>query len=423
MPTIGYADDLYRFMYVICEFVMLIFKRCHNLLKHESAVGVLLLLSAILAMIVSNSPLEKYYDLLLSVPITVAVGSFSIIKPVLLWVNDGLMALFFLLIGLEVKREFLIGELSQKSQVILPAAGALGGMVVPAAIYILFNYNDKVGMNGWAIPTATDIAFSLGVLALLGSRVPSSLKIFLMALAIMDDLGAIIIIAVFYTTDLSLLSIVLASVCLVSLIIFNRIGVARSGVYMTVGVIMWACVLKSGVHATLAGVALAFTIPINIKNANRKPLLISIEHSLHDSVNYWIIPIFAFMNAGVSVSLTSMSDLINPTPLGIILGLFIGKQVGIFGFVWITIKLGFSRLPKGANWMHIYGLSILCGIGFTMSLFVGSLAFDKVGEDYIIASRTSILIGSLLSAVVAYIILRFCAHTKPMKVETSLNSQ
>ena len=375
-------------------------------LQQETSVGILLIGATALAMLAANTPLDTFYDLLLSVPITVAVGALEISKPMLLWINDGLMALFFLLIGLEVKREFVDGELSTPSQVVLPAVAALGGMVIPALCYVLLNYDDPIALKGWAIPSATDIAFSLGVLALLGSRVPTSVKIFLMALAIIDDLGAIIIIALFYTTDLSTVSIVLASICMVILIFLNRVGITSLGPYMLVGVIMWTCVLKSGVHATLAGVALAFTIPMRAVNEHGNSPLKELEHKLHSWVNYFIIPLFAFSNAGVALGWEQLKGLLEPSPMGVIVGLFIGKQLGVFTFTWVTIKLGFAKLPTGATWRHIYGMAILCGIGFTMSLFIGSLAFETEGTEYLIADRAGILLGSLLSAVVGYLVLK-----------------
>lgn len=378
-----------------------------RLSRHEAFASILLIMAAVLAMIAANTPLNVYYDQLLSVPVIVSIGSLAVAKPILLWINDGLMAIFFLLIGLEVKREFLEGELSSCSRVVLPVMAALGGMVVPALCYALLNYGDPIGIKGWAIPAATDIAFSLGVLAMLGKRVPPSLKLFLLALAIIDDLGAIVIIALFYTTDLAVESIVLASVCLMLLIAFNRFGVSRSGPYIVVGVIMWACVLKSGVHATLSGVALAFTIPVRIRNEYGRSLLVDLERRLHDSVNYWILPIFAFANAGVGLSVAQFQSLLNPSPLGVVIGLFVGKQLGVFGFTWLTIKAGIARLPTGTSWMHIYGMSVLCGIGFTMSLFISTLAFETIGSAYLIADRVGILVGSFLSAIVGYIVLRY----------------
>ncbi|WP_281648737.1 Na+/H+ antiporter NhaA [Parendozoicomonas sp. Alg238-R29] len=375
-------------------------------LHKDTSVGILLVGAAILAMLAANTPLDTFYNMLLSVPITVAIGALEISKPMLLWINDGLMALFFLLIGLEVKREFISGELSSRSQIVLPAVAAVGGMVVPALFYIVLNYDNPIAIKGWAIPTATDIAFSLGVLALLGSRVPPALKIFLMALAIIDDLGAIIIIALFYTSELSTISIVLASICLVVLVFFNRAGVTRLGPYMFVGVIMWTCVLKSGVHATLAGVALAFTIPLRALNEDGRSPLVELEHKLHSWVNFFILPLFAFANAGVAMSWAQVQGLMDPSPLGVITGLFLGKQIGVFLFTAVTIKFGFARLPTGTKWLHIYGMSLLCGIGFTMSLFIGSLAFETTGAEYLIADRAGILVGSFLSAVIGFLVLK-----------------
>ncbi len=380
-----------------------------NFLKKDTSVGLMLIGAAALAMLAANTPLATWYNLLLSVPITVGIGSLEIAKPMLLWINDGLMAVFFLLIGLEVKREFISGELSSPSQVVLPAVAAVGGMVVPALFYFALNYDNAIALKGWAIPTATDIAFSLGILALLGTRIPPALKIFLMALAIIDDLGAIIIIALFYTSDLSTTSISLATVCLVALIAMNFLGVKRLGPYMFIGLIMWTCVLKSGVHATLAGVALAFTIPLRAINESGESPLVLLEHKLHGWVNHFILPVFAFANAGVALSISQIQGLLDPSPLGVISGLFLGKQVGVFLFSYFVIALGFAKLPTGTRLMHIYGVSIICGIGFTMSLFIGSLAFEKTGAEYLIADRAGILVGSFLSAVFGYIVLRYFA--------------
>ena len=381
-------------------------------LHKETSVGILLVGAAILAMVAANTPLNTYYDLLLDVPITVAVGALEISKPMLLWVNDGMMALFFLLIGLEVKREFISGQLSTPSQIILPGVAAIGGMLVPALIYVAFNYDNPIAIKGWAIPTATDIAFSLGILALLGSRVPPSLKIFLMALAIIDDLGAIIIIALFYTAELSTISISLAAACIVVLILLNKLGVVRLGPYVLVGVIMWVCVLKSGVHATLAGVALAFTIPMRALDETGRSPLMTMERQLHGWVNFFVLPIFAFANAGVALTWNQLTGLAAPSPMGVILGLFLGKQIGVFLFSYVLIKSGKAQLPEGTNWAHIYGVSALCGIGFTMSLFIGSLAFETVGTEYFIADRAGILVGSLLSAICGLLVLR-CAKPTP----------
>ncbi len=380
-------------------------KSFQRFMHNDTSVGILLIGAAALAMLCANTGLYKYYDMLLEVPVIVAVGALEISKPLLLWINDGLMALFFLLIGLEVKRELISGELSSPSQIVLPGVAAIGGMVVPALFYVALNYNNDIALQGWAIPTATDIAFSLGVLALLGSRVPPTLKLFLMALAIIDDLGAIIIIALFYTSQLSTVSILLASACLVILTIFNRTGVTRLGPYMLVGMIMWVCVLKSGVHATLAGVALAFAIPMKVVDEDGNSPLEALEHRLHRWVNFFILPLFAFTNAGVALSVQQITGLMEPSPLGVITGLFLGKQIGIFLFSFVLIKMGYAKLPTGASWIQLYGVSVLCGIGFTMSLFIGSLAFETTGAEYLIADRAGILLGSFMSAVLGYVVL------------------
>jgi len=376
-------------------------------LKLESAGGVLLVIATVMALIMKNSAYSDWYGALLNTPVNVAIGEFQIAKPLLLWINDGLMAVFFFVVGLELKREFLEGELSNRDQIILPAFAATGGMLVPAAIYAYINWGHPVTMNGWAIPAATDIAFALGVLALLGSRVPVTLKLFLMALAILDDVGAIIIIALFYTTELSTLSLTTAGICLFLLIYLNKRGVTHLPVYIFIGVIMWASVLKSGVHATLAGVFLAFTIPLrDAENPQHSPLR-QLEHELHPSVAYVILPLFAFANAGVPLAGMTIKALLEPVSLGIIAGLFIGKQLGVFSFAWLAIKLKLARLPEKVSWTQLYGAAILCGIGFTMSLFIASLAFEHVGQEYIRQVRLGILTASLLSAVLGYLLLRF----------------
>ena len=366
----------------------------------EAASGLLLIAAAALALIVNNSPLSHYYTAFLDVPVAVQIGALQIAKPSLLWINDGLMALFFLLIGLEVKRELLEGQLSKPSQVVLPGAAAIGGMVVPALIYWFINKDYPDALGGWAIPMATDIAFALGVLALLGKRVPVSLKLFLMTLAIIDDLGAIIVIAVFYSSELSGVSLLLAAACLIVLIAMNRMGVIKVAPYMIVGLILWVCVLKSGVHATLAGVTLAFCIPLRTKNSETSPLM-TIEHALHPWVAYAILPLFAFANAGVSLSGVSLHSFVSHVPMGIAAGLLIGKTLGVFGLTWIAIKTGMAALPAGSNWGQVFGVAILCGIGFTMSLFVGSLAF-VAGSDYVGMDRMGILTGSILAALLGY---------------------
>ncbi|MES9830388.1 MAG: Na+/H+ antiporter NhaA [Candidatus Thiodiazotropha sp.] len=378
-----------------------------DFMRQDSSSGILLIFAAILAMILENSPLNWFYDALLDTPVEIRIGELHLAKPLLLWINDGLMAVFFMLIGLEVKREFLEGELSRLDQIILPGLGAIGGMLVPAAIYYWLNQSDPVALNGWAIPAATDIAFALGIISLLGKRVPVSLRVFLMALAIFDDLGAIIIIAIFYTADLSFASLIIAVVAITVLFVLNMLQVSRVSAYVMVGVILWVAVLKSGVHATLAGVILGLMIPIkDPKNSDRSPLR-EVEHGLHQWVAILIVPLFAFANAGVSLSGLTFDALLEPIPLGIAAGLFVGKQIGIMLFCGVAIVLGFAKLPNGASWSGFYATTILCGIGFTMSLFIASLAFEQGGTSSIImGDRLGILLGSGLSAVIGYLILR-----------------
>ena len=370
----------------------------------EAASGLLLIAAAILALIINNSPLSWLYSGLLDTPVVAQIGALKIAKPLLLWINDGLMALFFLLIGLEVKREVLDGQLSKPSQIVLPGAAAIGGMVVPALIYWFLNKDNPPALNGWAIPTATDIAFALGVLALLGKRVPVSLKLFLMTLAIIDDLGAIIIIAIFYSGTLSTLSLALAAACIAALIGMNRAGVVKLGPYMIIGLILWVCVLKSGVHATLAGVTLAFCIPLRTKNAEPSPLQ-TLEHALHPWVAYGILPLFAFANAGLSLSGVTLESFTHDVPMGIAVGLLLGKTIGVFGLTWLAVKTGIAGLPQGANWGQVLGVAILCGIGFTMSLFVGSLAFEAGSSEYAGMDRMGILTGSLFAALIGYTVM------------------
>ena len=372
-------------------------KIIQSFIKKESSAGILLIFVTILALFLSNSLFADLYTAFLHLPIEIRVGDLHIDKHLYHWVNDGLMAVFFLLIGLEVKREVLEGHLSSLTQIALPSIAAMGGMCVPALIYIVFNVNDAFALKGWAIPTATDIAFALGILSLLGSRIPISLKIFLMALAIIDDLGAIVIIAFFYTAELSTLALSVATACLIFLVIFNFLGVNRKTAYVLVGLVLWVSVLKSGVHATLAGVALAFTIPLHLAK--------SLEHDLHYWVAFLILPLFAFVNAGINLEGLSLSLMTHSVPLGIVLGLFLGKQLGVFGFSWIAIKLGLASLPQGSNWRQLYGVAVLTGIGFTMSLFVGSLAFTD-DQIYQQADKLAILLGSFLSGSVGYFILR-----------------
>jgi len=347
-------------------------------MRKESSSGILLIFATILALLLSNSFLAPIYESFLHIPVGIRLGSLQLDKSLYHWVNDGLMAIFFLLIGMEVKRELLEGHLSSISQVALPGIAAVGGMVIPAAIYLTLNKDNPIAINGWAVPTATDIAFALGVLSLLGKRIPASLKIFLMTLAIIDDLGAIVIIAIFYTTKLSLISLTVAGIALAILILLNKFGVTRKAAYFIVGIVLWLSVLKSGVHATLAGVALGFTIPLVGKDEKSQPIspLQELEHSLHPWVAFFILPLFAFVNAGVNVTQISFAQIAGSVPLGIMLGLFVGKQLGVFGFSWLAIKFKLARLPEGSNWIKLYGISVLTGIGFTMSLFILSLAFE-----------------------------------------------
>jgi NhaA family Na+:H+ antiporter len=382
-----------------------------DFMRHEAASGIILVAAAALAMLMDNSPLAPIYDGLLSVPAAVQIGALAISKPLLLWINDGLMAVFFLLVGLEIKREMLEGELSSLRQAALPGLAAVGGMAVPALVFAAINMGDPEALRGWAIPAATDIAFALGVLALLGPRVPISLKVFLLALAIIDDLGAIVIIAIFYTADLGVVPLALASIGILGLFVLNRLGVTRPAAYILVGIAIWVCVLKSGVHATLAGVALAFAIPMRDRsNPTRSPLK-AWEHLLHPWVAYGIMPVFAFANAGVSLTGFQFSDLFAPLPLGIALGLFLGKQLGICGAVWLAVRTGLARLPEDVNWMQIYGVSLLAGIGFTMSLFIGSLAFSD--PEHAAMVRIGVIFGSLLSGVGGFVILRFAVRAGP----------
>ncbi len=378
-----------------------------DFLKMESASGILLMGATVLAMVAANSFVSQYYSALFQIPVEIRVGALHIAKPMLLWINDGLMAIFFLLIGLEVKRELLEGQLSSLSQVALPGMAAVGGMVAPALCYVLLNLGDSEALSGWAIPAATDIAFALGVLALLGERVPPSLKIYLMALAIMDDLGAIVIIALFYSGDLSVSMLIGAGILLVVLWGINRAGVTALTPYAVVGIVLWICVLKSGVHATLAGVALAFAIPLKSRQDPEHSPLHELEHALHPWVAYGIMPVFAFANAGVPLSGMGLASLFEPVPLGILLGLFLGKQLGVFGLSWVAIRLGWARLPEQGSLRQLYGVAALCGIGFTMSLFIGGLAFEHTQNAvYLVTHRLGILVGSLLSGVAGYLILR-----------------
>ncbi len=369
----------------------------------ESSSGVLLLAAALLAMLAANTGALPYYEAFLALPVEVQVGSLHLAKPLLLWINDGLMAVFFLVVGLEIKRELLEGELSTPAQAALPAIAALGGMVVPAAIFLAFNGDDPVAARGWAVPTATDIAFALGVLTLAGDRVPSSLKIFLLALAIIDDVGAIVIIAIFYSGDLSWPALLAGGIATLLLVALNRFGVRRVAPYVLVGICLWVCVLKSGVHATLAGVITAFAVPIAAAGDKPSPAR-SLETSLHPWVAFLVMPLFGFANAGVSLAGVGLGVLSGGVTLGIAAGLFIGKQVGAFGAALLAVRLGIGRWPEGASRSGLYGACTLAGIGFTMSLFIGMLAWDE--PDQAAPLRLGVLLGSLLSGVVGYLILK-----------------
>ncbi|WP_042693576.1 Na+/H+ antiporter NhaA [Azospirillum sp. B506] len=379
-------------------------RRLATFLKTESASGVVLMIAAVLALIWANSPAAPLYDAILATKVAVTAGGAGLDKPLILWINDGLMAIFFLLVGLEIKREVLEGELSSPAKAMLPGIAALGGMAVPALVYCLFARAEPGALQGWAIPAATDIAFALGVLALLGNRVPGSLRVFLLALAIMDDLGAIVIIAVFYSHGLVPLALGLAAASAVGLWLLNRAGVRSLAPYLLLGLVLWVCVLKSGIHATLAGVVLAFAIPLRVKDRDGKRTkdapLHSLEHALHPWVAFLIMPVFALSNAGVPLDGITPASLLEPVPLGIALGLFLGKQMGVFLAVWIAVHIGVVDRPARASWGQIYGVAVLTGIGFTMSLFIGTLAFAD--PQHAVAVRLGVLTGSLASALVGY---------------------
>ena len=384
-------------------------------LKFEAAGGIVLIIAAALALVLANSPLDTIYLAFLDIPLAIQVGDLVIAKPMLLWINDGLMAMFFFLVGLEIKREFLEGELSSRSQIVLPAMGAVGGMAVPALIFVVINLGHPEHLNGWAIPAATDIAFALGILALLGSRAPLSLKVLLTAIAIIDDLGAIMILAVFYTDDLSLVALGFGFIFLLGLIAINGLKVTRLAPYVLLGIALWICVLKSGVHATLAGVITAFAIPLRPKGDQEHSLLRQVEHGLHPWIAFAILPIFAFANAGVSFTGMDLGSLIEPVKLGVSLGLFVGKQIGVFGLLWLCVRLGWSPLPPDTNWVQLYGVALLCGVGFTMSLFIGSLAFEHTSFDAPI--RLGVLTGSIVSGLCGYLLIRFGPVGAPKQPE------
>jgi NhaA family Na+:H+ antiporter len=372
--------------------------------KLESASGLLLIGATVAAMVMANiPPALAVYDWVLGLHLTVTVGGLGVDKPLLLWVNDALMVFFFMLVGLELKREVVEGQLSRADQVVLPVLAAVGGLVVPAAIYWYINGEFPDQKNGWAIPTATDIAFALAMLSLLGSRVPLALKIFLTTIAIVDDIAAIVIIALFYTSDLSVVSLGLAGMGILALAILNRARVVRLAPYMLTALFIWLCVLKSGVHATLAGVIVAAFIPLRAGD-DQSPAR-HLEHTLHPWVAFAVLPIFAFANAGVSFLGMGLGTITNGVPLGIILGLFFGKQIGVFGMVVLARLLRLAQLPEGTTWLQVYGVAVLCGIGFTMSLFIGTLAFEHGNFDLLGGVKIGVLIGSLLSAATGVLIL------------------
>lgn len=365
--------------------------------KLESAGGILLVIAAAIAMTIANSPLNEIYQ--------GALHSYVFGMSVSHWINDGLMAVFFLLIGLEVKRELLEGALKSRETAIFPAIAAVGGMLAPALIYVLFNSGDAEAIQGWAIPAATDIAFALGIMALLGKRVPVSLKVFLLALAIIDDLGVVVIIALFYTSDLSTIALTVGFIMTAVLFMLNAKHVTKLSAYLIVGLILWVAVLKSGVHATLAGVVIGFAIPLKGNKGEHSPLK-NLEHALHPYVAFGILPLFAFANAGISLEGVSFSSLASTLPLGVALGLLIGKPLGIFSFSVIAVKAGVAKLPEGINFKHIFAVSVLCGIGFTMSIFISSLAFGSANVDYDTYARLGILMGSTTAAILGYVLLR-----------------
>ena len=374
------------------------FSRIQEFIRLETSGGVVLMIAAIFAMIIANTPLSATYDLILGAYIKVGIGNFEIAKPAILWINDGLMAIFFFLVGLEIKREVLAGELSSFDKAILPIMAAIGGMAVPGIIFAIVNWGTPENLNGWAIPTATDIAFALGILALIGSRAPIALKIFLLA---------IVIIAIFYTSELSINALSISMIGFAAAVALNRLGIQRTAPYFLVGIIVWVFVLKSGVHATLAGVLIAFTIPLKAKNED-EALLYKMEHGLHPWVAFLILPVFAFANAGVNFTGIGIDDLLQPLTLGIAVGLFLGKQIGVFLATWIGVKSGIARLPENVSWKHVYGVTCLTGVGFTMSLFIGSLAFTTA--DVMNAVRLGVVLGSVLSGIIGYLLLKSAAH-------------
>ncbi|EML4853039.1 Na+/H+ antiporter NhaA [Morganella morganii] len=383
-------------------------------LKLEAAGGILLIIAALIALVMANTPLSALYQSFLDIPVAVKFAALEIDKPLLLWINDALMAIFFLVVGLEVKRELMTGSLAGRDKAMFPAIAALGGMIAPALVYLLFNGGDVAAAQGWAIPAATDIAFALGVMALLGKRVPTELKVFLLALAIIDDLGVIVIIALFYTKTVSLTALLLAALMVVVLCVMNWRNVSNTAAYMIAGLILWVCILKSGVHATLAGVIVGFLIPLRSKDGEHSPSE-ELEHVLHPWVAFLILPLFAFANAGVSVQGISFDALMGTLPLGILLGLFVGKPLGIFTACLISVKLGFAKLPERITLNQIFAVSVLCGIGFTMSIFIAGLAFTGLPEAFNTYSKLGILIGSTMAAVTGLFLLHSVLPKKTVR--------
>lgn len=379
-------------------------------LRWETASGFVLMGATVLALIVANSPAAARYHSLLHFPLTVRIGNFSISKTSVHWIDDGLMVMFFFVIGLELKRELFEGHLSTLRRASLPALAAAGGMIGPALIYAALNRHDAVAMRGWAIPTATDIAFALGVLSLLGKRVPPALKALLLSIAIFDDLGAIIVIALFYTDQLLVYPLIVAALLVIGLFVLNRLNVIRPTAYFIVAFFLWVAVLKSGVHATLAGVVAAMFIPLRTPQGESPAQ--KLEHSLHPWVAFLVLPIFAFANAGVTLAGLSPRDVVGTMPLGIMVGLFAGKQFGIFVMCWLAVKLRIAARPEGASWPQLYGVAMICGIGFTMSLFIAALAFAQTSADYHGAERLGILIGSFISGLTGYSVLRLSARSR-----------
>jgi len=387
-----------------------------DFIRLESSSGVFLFIAAILALIMANSPLQDKYLQIVHATIAPQLGEITNHITLFTITNDLLMAIFFLLVGLEIKREIILGELNSLAKISLPAIAALGGMIVPALIYVAFNYNNSMALKGWGIPTATDIGFALGVMAFLGKRVPLSIKLFLMALAIFDDIGAIVIIAIFYQSEISLGALALAGVCLTMLWLFNRLRINHLGPYCLLGILLWFFLLKSGVHSTVAGVLLAFTIPIKNHHVSGNltiPPLDRLMHGLHPWVAYGILPLFSFVNAGISFSGMAFRELFTPLSCGIILGLWVGKQLGIFGATWLAIRCGWAPMIKDANWRMIYGTALICGIGFTMSLFIGNLAFSGVDSNYQVLVRFGVFVGSLLSGISGYALIAWGSKRAP----------